>query len=116
MSALAALLLLQAAQYPAVVQTTGIGLEKCSVWNDYARSGGEGRNATMQWVLGFVTGAEMSRVLLIPNANAALDRWTSPHAMIAFMDDYCRRDPNGLIGQGAQDLYADLMANANGRR
>jgi len=86
----------------------GIGAASCGKWSEPHTAGA--LEANYQWVVGFVSGANMF------TENDIIDRPEVDYAaLMAWMDNYCKANPLEGVPTGANVLAKELLARAKGR-
>jgi hypothetical protein len=94
----------------------GNGSDSCGAWQDERRSmivtqhPSPKLSAESQWILGFVTAANLS---LAPNID--LNEGMNDQRMMAWIDNYCSSHPLENLGTAAVNLTLELTQRAQGQ-
>ena len=78
------------------VFTIGVGTNSCGKWLEAAPSPGT-RAQFRSWVLGFLSGVNW-------HSSTTQAKVPDPEAALAFVDEYCKRNPLHLVALGAAAL------------
>jgi hypothetical protein len=112
---LAALALAQASA-PAASQPTGTegitmvgaGAQLCRTWSRHTSQSGMVRMNDIQWVQGFLSGANLQATL--QTRRSVLLPTDDFNALVARVDTYCAANPDKRASEGAQALWEELVA------
>jgi hypothetical protein len=98
--ALAALLMVAGGQAALAAGTTTFGDSPCAQWVE------QPRRAHKTWLMGFLSGMNVtaSGKPVDPLAHIA-----SADEVFAWMDRYCRKNPEHKLSEGAVDFYLELL-------
>lgn len=82
----------------------GFGTHSCGQWLEERGKNSDSSRYHQVWVLGFISGTGV-----ILEANNINQRKTDAHAVMAYVDKYCRENPLDDIQRASQTLVLELM-------
>jgi hypothetical protein len=98
--ALATLLIVGGAEAVTAAGTTTFGDSECAQWIDNPR------RASKTWLMGFLSGMNLTAS---GKPVDPLDHVSSADEVFAWMDKYCRRNPEHKLSEAAVDFYLELV-------
>jgi hypothetical protein len=88
----------------------GDGTQSCGSWSLERPPGGHGVSASgvamFSWILGYLSGANVNQ------KGSDFIRQTDSAGILAWMNNYCQKNPLNKIYQGADELKAELTSRA----
>jgi hypothetical protein len=87
----------------------GQGIASCEVWNEARRTGSGTAHLSAQWVAGYLSGRNVEA-----RAHDYL-HGADYHALMAWIDDYCKTNPRDFIATAASNLVEELQTHAQKR-
>ena len=92
---------------PVARQVIGAGSDECETWNIRGRGGSSGRVGDMEWLRGFISGANFER---IEHGRATANLQSNTYELVVRrMDEFCERNPSRRVVEGARMLWREIV-------
>jgi hypothetical protein len=85
-------------------QVVGVGNHSCGEWTQGRFNRDETEYVDMAWVQGFITA-----VNLAGPGSSDISKQTDPDGILAWIDNYCAKDPLKKLSSAVAELTAELL-------
>ncbi len=82
---------------------TYFGMPDCGQWINNKKP------SDRVWLFGFMSGLNSMYTLRTKDGGDPLDSLSSAEQIVVWMDNYCQKNPLKKVGEGAADLFVELM-------